>query len=210
MTRIYALLAAAVVLVAVGGSVAWTWLRAPDDRYAQCRSSSIAGGTAAIGGPFTLVSETGTTVTEADVITRPSLVYFGYTFCPDVCPFDAARNADAVDILAERGLDVQSVFVTVDPERDTPERMAEFTDFMHPDMLGLTGSVEQVRAATQAYRAYFRKHDSEDEFYLVDHSTFTYLVLPSEGFVEFYRREVSAEEMARSVSCFIDAAPQIN
>jgi protein SCO1 len=71
-------------------------------------------------------------VTEADVITKPSLVYFGYTFCPDVCPFDMARNADAVDLLAERGYDVQPVFISVDPERDTPERLAEFTDFMHP------------------------------------------------------------------------------
>jgi len=210
MTKLYAGLAVAALVAVVGGSVAWTFLRAPDDRYAQCRSGSIAGGTATVGGPFTLVSETGTTVTEADVITRPSLIYFGYTFCPDVCPFDAARNADAVDILAERGLDVQPVFITVDPERDTPERLAEFTDFMHPDMLGLTGSPEQVRAASQAYKTYYRKQDGDDEFYLVDHTTFTYLVLPGEGFVEFYRRETTPEEMAESVSCFIEAAPQIN
>jgi protein SCO1 len=210
MTKLYAGLAVAALVAVVGGSVAWTFLRAPDDRYAQCRSGSIAGGTATVGGPFTLVSETGTTVTESDVITRPSLIYFGYTFCPDVCPFDAARNADAVDILAERGLDVQPVFITVDPERDTPERLAEFTDFMHPDMLGLTGSPEQVRAASQAYKTYYRKQDGDDEFYLVDHTTFTYLVLPGEGFVEFYRRETTPEEMAESVSCFIEAAPQIN
>ena len=210
MTKLYAGLAVVVIVLAIGASVAWTWLRAPDDRFAQCRDTAIAGGTATIGGPFTLVSETGTTVTEADVITRPSLVYFGYTFCPDVCPFDAARNADAADILTELGYDVQPVFIMVDPERDTPERMAEFTDFMHPDMIGLTGSPEQVRAASQAYRTYYRKQDGDDEFYLVDHSTFTYLVLPEEGFVEFYRRETTPDEMAESVSCFIQAAEQIN
>jgi protein SCO1/2 len=210
MTKLYAGLAVAAVVAVIGGSVAWTWLKAPEDRYAQCRDSVIAGGTATIGGPFTLVSETGTTVTEADVITRPSLVYFGYTFCPDVCPFDAARNADATDILTELGYDVQPVFISVDPERDTPERLAEFTDFMHPDMIDLTGSKEQVQAASQAYKTYYRKQDGDDEFYLVDHSTFTYLVLPEEGFVEFYRRETTPDEMAESVSCFIEAAKQIN
>jgi len=210
MTKLYAGLAVAAVAAVIGGTVAWTWLQSPDDRYAQCRDSVIAGGTATIGGPFTLVSETGTTVTEADVITRPSLVYFGYTFCPDVCPFDVARNADAADILTELGYDVQPVFISVDPERDTPERLAEFTDFMHPDMIGLTGSPEQVQAASRAYKTYYRKQDGDDEFYLVDHSTFTYLVLPEEGFVEFYRREATPEEMAESVSCFIEAAKQIN
>jgi protein SCO1 len=208
MTKLYAGLAAAAVIAVIGGSVAWTWLRAPEDRFASCREGVIAGGTAAIGGPFTLVSETGTTVTEADVIKKPTLIYFGYTFCPDVCPFDVARNADAADVLAERGVDVGLVFITVDPDRDTPERMAEFTDYMHPDMMGLTGSPEQVRAASQAYRTYYRKHDADDEFYLVDHSTFTYLVLPEEGFVEFYRRETTPEEMADSVACYITAARQ--
>jgi len=210
MTKLYAGLAVAAVIAVIGGSVAWTTLRAPDDVFAQCRGSVVATGTASIGGPFTLVSETGTTVTEADVITKPSLVYFGYTFCPDICPFDAARNADAVDLLAERGYDVQPVFISVDPQRDTPERLAEFTDFMHPAMIGLSGSEEQVRAASQAYKTYYRKQDGDDEFYLVDHSTFTYLVLPEQGFVEFFRRETTPEEMAETAACFIDAAAQIN
>jgi protein SCO1 len=206
MTKLYAGLAVAAVVALIGVSVAWTWRAAPDDRFAQCRGSVVSGGTAAIGGPFTLVSETGTTVTETDVFTKPTILYFGYTFCPDVCPFDAARNADAADILAERGYDVQTAFISVDPERDTPERMAEFTDYMHPDMIGLTGSPEQVRAASQAYKTYFRKQDGDDEFYLVDHSTFSYLILPEVGFVEFYRRETSPEEMADGVACFVDAA----
>jgi protein SCO1/2 len=210
MTKLYAGLAAAALVAVIGGSVAWTFLRAPDDAFAQCRESNVAGGAGAIGGPFTLVSETGMTVTEADVITKPSLVYFGYTYCPDICPFDAARNADAVDILTEQGYDVQPVFITVDPERDTVERVAEFTDFMHPDMIGLTGSPEQVRAASQAYKTYYRKQDGGDQFYLVDHSTFTYLVLPEQGFVEFFRRETTPEEMAESAACFIDVAQQIN
>jgi protein SCO1/2 len=205
MTRLYAGLALAAVVAALGGMWAYTQLQ-PDDRYAQCRSSTVAGGTAAIGGPFTLVDQTGRTVTDADVITKPSLVYFGYTFCPDVCPLDTARNALAVDFLVERGLDVQPVFISVDPRRDTPEVLAAFADNLHEDMIALTGSEEQIRAASQAYRTYYRINESDDDFYLVDHSTFTYLVFPEEGFVEFFRRDTTAEEMADQVACFVQAA----
>ena len=176
-----------------------------DDQFAGCRASSVAGG-GAIGGPFTLVSETGQTVTDRDVLDKPALVYFGYTFCPDVCPLDASRNAEAVEILAEMGLDVRPVFISIDPDRDTPEVLAEYTDYLHPEMLGLTGSAEQVKAASQAYRTYYRKHDSEDEFYLVDHSVFTYLMLPGTGFAEFFGRDVPATDMAARSACFIRAS----
>jgi protein SCO1/2 len=150
------------------------------------------------------VDETGKTVTDKDVITKPSLVYFGYTFCPDVCPLDNARNADAVDILEEKGFEVTPVFISVDPERDTPEVVRDFTDNLHPRMIGLTGSAEQVKAASLAYKTYFKKQDSGDEFYLMDHSTFTYLVLPDKGFVDFFQRDDTAEQMAERVGCFLD------
>lgn len=177
------------------------------DQFAACRESTVAGGTDAIGGPFTLVNTAGQTVTDADVITKPSLVYFGYTFCPDICPFDAARNAEAVDALVAGGYDAQPVFITVDPKRDTPEVLGDFAYNLHDRMVGLTGSPEQIKAASQAYRTYYRAHDDEDpEFYLVDHSTFTYLVLPEVGFVDFFRREVSPEEMAERTACYIDAS----
>jgi len=206
MTRLIAMLAG----VAVVGLVAVTYLLtagAPgDDRFAQCRTTQVAGGASEIGGPFTLVSETGETVTDKDVIDQPTLFYFGYTFCPDVCPIDIVRNAIAVDILEEKGLQVKPVFISVDPKRDTPEVMADFTENVHPRLLGLTGSDEQVRAASQAYRTYYKAQEGDDEYYLVDHSTFTYLTLPEEGFVEFFRRETEAEAMAEQIACFLEAA----
>ncbi len=205
MMRVYAGVALTAVVAALGGMWAYTQMQ-PADRYAQCRTSSVAGGAGAIGGPFTLVDQRGETVTDADVITRPSLLYFGYTFCPDVCPFDVARNALAVDILAEHGFEATPVFISVDPGRDTPEVLAAYAENMHEDMIALSGSEEQVRAASQAYRTYYRIHDTDDEFYLVDHSTFTYLVLPGEGFVEFFRRDASAEEIAEKTACFLGAA----
>lgn len=180
-----------------------------DDPFAPCRTTAIAGGAGDIGGPFTLLSETGETVTDADVLDKPALIYFGYTFCPDVCPLDTARNADAVDLLAEQGYDVRPVFISIDPERDTPEVVDDFTANLHPEMIGLTGTPEQVQAASQAYRTYYRKRDSGDEFYLVDHSTYTYLTLPGEGFVEFFRRDQSAEEIAEKTACFIDRSPSV-
>lgn len=209
MTRNIAIFASVALLLLLGGIFVATKLAGPDDQFAQCRASTIAGGAGAIGGPFELVSETGETVTDAEVIDQPVLIYFGYTFCPDVCPFDTARNAEAVALLEERGTIVKPVFVTVDPRRDTPEVMAEFTDYMHPRMLGLTGSPEQIKAASKAYRTYFKIHepaDADDEFYLVDHSTQTYLMMPGHGFVEFFNRADTAEKMAERVQCFVDAS----
>ena len=205
MTRFYAIGAAAtMILLSV---VIWlvTMGQGRDDKYATCRSSTIAGGTAQLGGPFTLVDETGQTVTDQDVIDEPALIYFGYTYCPDICPYDAARNAEAVTMLEDRGYQVKPVFISIDPERDTPEQLADFTSYLHPRMLGLTGTLEQVKAASTAYRTYYKKQAEEDGYYLVDHSTFTYLVTPEDGFVEFFRRETTPEQMAETTACFLDA-----
>ncbi|MCA0920249.1 SCO family protein [Pseudooceanicola nanhaiensis] len=207
MTRIVAIAAAGILIALMGGLWLATTLGRSDDKFAQCRSGAVAGG-AAIGGPFTLVDETGKTVTDAEVLDEPALVYFGYTFCPDVCPMDAARNAEAVELLEERGYEVKPVFISIDPERDTPEQLAEFTDYMHPRMLGLTGTPEQVKAASQAYKTFYQKQepeDKDDEFYLVSHSTQTYFMLPGTGFADFFSREATPEQMADKVACFLDA-----
>ncbi len=204
MSARIAVLAAAAMAGVLGVTASAIFFGGSDDQYAECRRSAVAGADA-IGGPFTLVSETGATVTDADVITKPALIYFGYTFCPDVCPLDNARNAEAVDLLAERGHDILPVFISIDPDRDTPEVVAEYTDFLHEDMLGLTGSPEQVKAASTAYRTYYRKQPADDEFYLVDHSSLSYLVFPETGFVEFFRRDIEAAALAEQIACFLDA-----
>jgi len=202
MTRSLALIAG-VSIIALTGGLWYAGQPRGADAFAQCRQGAVAGD---IGGPFELVNSAGETVTDADVITEPSLVYFGYTFCPDVCPFDMARNADAVDVLAEQGVSATPVFISVDPQRDTPEVVGSYADIMHEKAIGLTGSPEQVKAASLAYRTYYRAQDAKDDFYLVDHSTFTYLVLPEHGFVDYFRREVTPEDMAARTQCFVDAA----
>ncbi len=203
MTKLYAGLAVAGVAALLGGSVWYVLMGSPDDAFAQCRQGQIAGG--AIGGPFTLINPAGQTVTDAEVLAKPSLVYFGYTFCPDVCPFDMSRNAEAVDLLDKRGLDVTPVFISIDPERDTPEVLGDYATNMHPKLIALTGSPEQVKAAANTYRTVYQKQETGDEFYLMSHMTYTYLMLPGHGFVDFFRRDVTSEQMAEGVSCFLEA-----
>lgn len=196
---------AAVTIAAVGLVATFIATRSgTDDRFAQCRRGVVAGGGGNIGGPFTLIDETGKTVTDKDVITGPTLIYFGYTYCPDVCPLDSSRNAEAVTLLENKGYMVTPVFVSVDPGRDTPELLAEFTDVMHPRMLGLTGTPEQIDAASKAYRTYYKIQEPNDPYYLVDHSTQTYLVFPKTGFADFFNRDATPQEMADRVACFID------
>ena len=163
----------------------------------------MAGGDAAIGGPFTLVNQFGQTVTDKDVITGPTLIYFGYTFCPDVCPLDLARNVEAIDILDERGEQVTPVFITIDPARDTPEELRDFAEVMHEDMIALTGTDEQIAAASKAYKTYYAKVDDGPD-YLMDHLTYSYLMSPK-GFVDFFRRDVTPEDMADTISCYINS-----
>jgi len=192
---------ALVVLVAASVLALRPWDR---DRYADCRITAIAGGVQGIGGPFTLVDETGATVTDKDVITKPSLVYFGYTFCPDVCPTDLARNAEAVDLLAAQGLEVTPVFISVDRHRDTPERLAEWTDLLHPKMIGLTGSAEQIDAVAKEYKVFYQvPEDTSEPDYVVGHTTKTYLMSPAVGLFELFDSPATPEQVAETTACFL-------
>jgi protein SCO1 len=196
---------AAIGAVAVlgAGLVAMTVLTSngDEDQFAQCGGATVAGD---LGGPFTLINGAGETVTSEQVITEPTLIYFGYTYCPDVCPLDVDRNAAAVEILEERGQSVTLVFITIDPARDTSEVVRDFAEAMHPRMIGLTGSEEQIAQASKAYRTYYKAHPPVDGEYLVDHSTFSYLVTPEHGFLEFFRRELTPEQMADKIGCFVE------
>lgn len=175
-----------------------------NDPFAPCRDGMAAAGPKTIGGPFELVSETGETVSEAQVITGPTLMYFGYTFCPDVCPLDNTRNAEAIYLLDEKGYNIAPVFVSVDSARDTPALLAEFTNLMHPRMLGLTGSEAQVKKASQAYKTYFKVQSPGDPYTLLDHSTQTYFMLPDYGFVAAFDRDMEAPDMAEKLACYVD------
>lgn len=201
----FAGLSAATLLTLVTGTFLYTQIMAPANRFEACISGGVAGGS--IGGPFELVNQKGQTVTDLEVLDQPALVYFGYTFCPDICPMDVGRNSVAVDILGDSGFKVKPVFITIDPTRDTTEYLADFAANNHPDLVGLTGTVEQIAKVARAYKVYYQKQPGDDdEYYLMNHSNFTYLMLPEFGFVDFLRSDLSPQKVADRVACVIKAA----
>jgi protein SCO1 len=208
MSRTIAILATAALGAVLAGTYAATLYRDTDNIFAACTGGQVAGGD--LGGPLELVDETGQTVTDADIFTGPTILYFGYTFCPDICPTDVARNGFAMELLDEQGIAVNGAMITIDPARDTPDVLAAFTDNFHPRMLGLTGSDDQIDAAKRAWRVIGNREEGGDpEFYLMNHTTFSYLVLPGHGFVSFFNRDTTPEEMAAQTACFVQAAAQI-
>jgi protein SCO1 len=200
-----AVLATTVALVAVI-AVAALWLSlAP--RTAELSPSMVNVEGADIGGPFQLTAQGGERVSSEQLIDGPTLIYFGYTFCPDVCPVDTQIMAEAVDILAEQGIEVTPVFITVDPERDTVEQLAEYAPLFHPRLVALTGSPEATKAAAQAYRVYFAKAgDTDSDAYLMDHSTFIYLMGPDGRYVRHFAHDAAPEEIATAIEAVIAAS----
>lgn len=161
-----------------------------------------------IGGPFTLVSHEGQTVTDQDFRGRYMLIYFGYSYCPDVCPVELSKMTRALEILDEDkiALDtVQPLFITVDPERDTVEQMARYVSLFHPKLMGLTGSVKQMKQATDAYRVYAKKSgDVDSDAYLMDHASMILLMGPDGQFVDFFSSRETAENIADSLRNLLD------
>lgn len=152
---------------------------------------------ATIGGPFTLVNGDGKTVTDADFRGKWMLIYFGYTFCPDVCPTALSAVAGAMDKLTPAELDkLIPVFITVDPSRDTPPVMKDYAAAFHPKMVGLTGSDEQLAQVMKAYKVYGAKAKGGDPTaYTVDHSSILYLVGPDGRFVAHFPHGTTVEDL---------------
>jgi protein SCO1/2 len=158
---------------------------------------------AAIGGPFTLVDGDGRTVTDADYRDHPLLVYFGYTYCPDVCPTTLTTIAEALDLLGGKGKDIVVLFITIDPERDRPEAMKDYVKAFHPQIVGLTGTPQQVAAAARAYRVYYAKvqQDPKDpEDYLMDHSAYAYLMGRDGKYLTHFPHGISPQDMANQIA----------
>ncbi|MHA1599056.1 MAG: SCO family protein [Alphaproteobacteria bacterium] len=152
-----------------------------------------------IGGAFSLTDHTGKAVTDADFRGRYTLVFFGYTYCPDVCPTAMQTISDALDLLGDKAVDVTPVFVSVDSKRDTPEVLKSFLENFHPQIVGLTGSPDQVVVAAKAYGVYYAIVKSDGggaDDYLMNHSSITYLMGPDGGFVDHFSHGTSADDMA--------------
>ncbi|WP_334061218.1 SCO family protein [Limimaricola cinnabarinus] len=186
--------AAAVFALATAGLFA---LRAP-----TAPTEVVYSGEADIRSDFELVDHTGRPVTEADYAGRWQLVFFGFTNCPDVCPTTLAYMATALDLLGENADRVAPLFITVDPERDTPEVMADYVANFHPDLVGLTGSEAQAAAAAQAFKVY-HEHMADAQApdgYTMAHAGHIYLMRPDGRFdAVFLEGDQPPEELAREV-----------
>ena len=152
--------------------------------------------TVAIGGPFELIDQDGRTVTEQALLGRPSLVFFGYTHCPDVCPatmYDISQIMRALGPDADRA---RAVFITVDPERDTQPVLKDYMSSFDPHITGLTGDLDAITAVAKEYRVYFRKVATEGDDYGMDHTAITYLMDKEGRFVAPFSLKRTTEEAA--------------
>ena len=193
------------VLIAAAAAFAlWQSQNSSPDAEAQ--------GAALVGGPFELVDHTGRLVTQAAYAGDYLLVFFGYTFCPDVCPMTLGRVSVALDAPGESVERVRPLFISVDPERDTPEVLAAYVVAFHPRIVGLTGSAEQIKAVAKAYRVFYLRveeegrtsaedymmdHSTED--YMMDHSTIAYLMAPDGRYLRHFSNGTNPETMAASI-----------
>jgi protein SCO1 len=155
----------------------------------------------AIGGPFTLQDGNGKSVTDRDFRGQYMLVYFGYTFCPDVCPTTLSAVADAMDKLGPTAGKVRTLFVTVDPARDTPPVVKQFAAAFGPHVTGLTGTPEEIANIAKEYHVYYAEHrtGSGPNDYSMDHSSILYLMDPKGDFVAPIRADQNGDEMAASL-----------
>jgi len=154
-------------------------------------------GNALIGGHFSLRDVNGNTVASERFLGRYMLVYFGYSFCPDICPTGLENMTEAMNILGDDGKKVQPIFITVDPKRDTESQLAVFMESFHPSFIALTGSESSVKQAMQAYRVYASPvKDKGSAEYLVDHSSIVYLMGPDGKFITHFTHQTPGSEMA--------------
>jgi protein SCO1/2 len=159
-----------------------------------------AGTGVSVGGDFSLLDHEGRRVGAADFRGRHMLVYFGYTSCPDVCPNTLLVMSEALDLLGQAATAVQPVFITIDPERDTPEVLAEYRRHFHPSLVALTGSPADVAEVAEAYRIYLAKAPGDDaDDYLLEHSSLVFLMDGAGRYLAHFGAEAGAGVMAARI-----------
>jgi protein SCO1/2 len=151
-----------------------------------------------VGGPFSLIDHTGKRVTDQDFRGRTMLVFFGFTYCPDVCPSGLQVISAALDKLGPKAEQITPVLITIDPERDTPEQLAMYVKSFHPRLVGLTGTPAEVEAVAKAYRVYYKRvADAKSTAgYTMDHSAIIYVMGPDGAFRTHFTYAISVDAMA--------------
>jgi protein SCO1/2 len=189
----------------VGGALAVAVVPGVRERLLPAKMQSV--GRALVGGPFTLTDHTGRRVTDQDFRGRTLIVVFGFTFCPDVCPTELQLISAALDRLGPRAKDAVPLFITVDPERDTPAQLASYVKSFHPRLVGLTGTQEEIDAAAKAYRVYFKKapDPKSSAGYTMDHSALIYVMGPDGTYQAHFAPGVSVDTLAERLGVLLQA-----
>lgn len=158
-----------------------------------------------IGGPFSLTNQNGEAVTDQDYAGQYKLIYFGFTFCPAICPTELQKITEAYRSLPENIREkITPIFISVDPERDTVAVMKDYVALFDPDLIGLTGSVEQVKAVMNEYRIYAAKvKDDTMSDYTVDHSSYIYLMSPEDTLMNVYKIDTSVTQMTENLKTLV-------
>lgn len=159
----------------------------------------VSTGRADIGGPFQLTDQSGKRVTDKDFRGRYMLIYFGYSFCPDVCPTTLAVMAQALEKVGDRSRRVAPILITIDPERDTPKVLEDYVKAFGPTFVGLTGNAAEIKDVEKKYRVYAVKRPLEGGNYGMDHSSVIYLMGPDGKLVSFYDEAISPDDLAKEL-----------
>jgi protein SCO1/2 len=160
---------------------------------------TVVSGQAQVGGPFRLTDQNGKSVSDRDFRGRYMLIYFGYSFCPDVCPTTLQVMADAIGKLGDKAGRITPVFITIDPERDTPKVLKEYMNAFGPNFVGLTGSAAAVKDVEKKYRVYAEKKPLTGGNYGMDHSSVLYLMGPDGRLVTYYDEAISPDNLAKEL-----------
>jgi len=183
----------ATLLLADAGWSAWA--QTPEETSAARLMDDLMWNRGPIGGPFALIDQAGKPRTDEDFRGKLLLIYFGYSYCPDVCPTDLQQVGLAIDQLGAAGGAVQPIFITLDPERDTAAHLAEYVPLSYSRLIGLTGSTEQIRRVASAYKVYYAKYPPGSPDYVIDHSSFIYLVDENGKYIGFFPSGTTADRM---------------
>ena len=185
-------------VVAVFAFGAWLNLRVPETPENAAVGGMVVN--VSIGGPFELTDHTGARMSDEALRGNYALIYFGYTFCPDVCPTELGEIAVALDELGELGKQVTPVMITIDPARDTPDVLAEHVPLFHDRLVGLTGTEAEIKEVAENYRVFYRRfEDPSFTFYLMDHTSFVYLIDPQGAVASMFRYGTPPEDMADAI-----------